>query len=314
MVAVLSVTATPARAAPRYAPVQTVTFRTVPAVEGARLRSNGRIVTTDARGRVKLTVRRTGPRIRDIAAPKVLPTRLRSGALVRFDGFFESNRTIGLALYTRTRLRYVDPEGDAIPARKIAAVELSSGTGLHVRMKGAVTPPLRANHVARTGNGVRSRPVQYAVERVELEGGNVVNRAQQRFYPLSTRAVRVPLLLYAVRFTARDALLGGLTGTAVRLRYPNGRSVRIPLVDGRASAAGLPRGEYGVQVEASGYSVERPVWLSRDQAVDLQVVSPVDFVLVFGGLASVAIALLLVGRPSLRRRLFRRRRAVSDRR
>jgi hypothetical protein len=66
-------------------------------------------------------------------------------------------------------------------------------------------------------------------------------------------------------------------------------------------------------VKASGYSVERPVWLSRDQSVDLQVVSPVDLAIVFGGLASVAVALLVVGRPSLRRRLFRRR-SLSDRR
>ena len=310
--AVLAAAAPPADAAPGYAPFETVTFRTVPVIEGARLRSDGRIVTTDARGQVTLTVRRTGPRIRDIKAPDVLPTRLRSGAQVRFDGFYESNRTIGLALYTRTRLRYADPEGEAVPAQKITAAELQSSTGLTVRMKGGVTPPLRSNHVALTRDGVRSRPVQYAVQSVQVEGGNVVNRAQQRFYPLRTRAVRVPLLLYGVHFTSRDALLGGVTGTAVQLRYPNGRSVRIPLVDGRASAVGLPRGEYRVRVEASGYSVERPVWLSRDQAVDLQVVSPVDMAIVFGGLASVALALLVVGRPSLRRRLLRRR--LSDRR
>ena len=313
IVAVLGTVAAPARAAPSYAPFETVTFRTVPAVEGARLRSNGRIVRTDARGQVTLTVRRTGPLIRDIEAPEVLPTRLPSGPDVRFDGFFQSNRTIGLALYTRTRLRYVGPEGVAVPARKIAAAELQSTTGLTVRMKGARTPLLRANHVALTRDGVRSRPVQYAVQSVEVEGGNVVNRAQQRFYPLKSPVVRVPLLLYAVRFTARDALLGGPTGNAVRLQYPNGRSVEIPLVHGRASAAGLPRGEYKVRVEATGYSVERPVWLSRDQAVDLQVVSPVDFAIVFGGLASVAIALVVVGRPSLRRRLLRRR-SLSDRR
>jgi hypothetical protein len=305
-VAVLAVTAAPAGAAPAYPAFQTVTFRTVPAVEGARLRSDGRIVTTDARGRVTLTIRRTGPRIRDIEAPEVLPTRLPSGRQVRFDGFFESGRTIGLALYARTRLRFVDPAGDAVPARKVGATRLESGTGLSVQMAGAVTPPLRANHVALTRDGVRSRPVQYAVESVEVEGGNVVNRAQQRFYPLRTRAVRVPLLLYAVRFTARDALLGGRTGTALRLRYPNGRSVRIPLRDGSAAAAGLPRGEYRVRVEASGYSVERPVYLSRDQAVDLQVVSPVDMALVLGGLVSLAVALLVVGRPALRRRLVRR--------
>jgi hypothetical protein len=61
-----------------------------------------------------------------------------------------------------------------------------------------------------------------------------------------------------------------------------------------------------VRVEASGYSADRPVWLSGDQAVDLQVVSPIDMAVVLGGLASVAIGLLLIGRPTLRRRLVRR--------
>jgi hypothetical protein len=305
-VAVAALPAAPAGAAPGYPASEAVTFRTVPPVAGARLRTGGRIVTTDAAGQVTVSVRRTGPRIRDIEAPEVLPTQLTSGPLVRFDGFFDSGRTIGLALYTRTRLRYADPAGKPVPARRVAGARLVSGTGVRVRVRGAVTPQLRANHVALTRDGVRSRPVQYAVERVEVDGGNVVNRAQQRFYPLSTRAVRVPLLLYALRFTARDALLGRRTGTAVELRYPNGRTVRITLRDGRAAVAGLPRGEYSVRVEASGYSAERPVWLSGDQAVDLQVVSPIDMAVVLGGLASVAVALLLVGRPALRRRLVRR--------
>jgi hypothetical protein len=164
---------------------------------------------------------------------------------------------------------------------------------------------LQASRVLLTGAGVRSRPIEYAVERVEIDGANVVHRSQRRFFPLRAARVRVPLLLYSARFVATDALFGGRGGRAVLLRYPNGRIARLPLRDGIARAVGLPRGQYRVQADAPGYAFERPLWLSRDQVVDLRIVSYLDFAVVFGGLAMVALGLLLAGRPLLRRRLRR---------
>src|SRR4051794_40241622 len=99
----------PARAG--AAGYQTITFRTVPAVAGVRIAEGDRVVRTDRRGRVTLTVRRTGPGFRAIQPPRVLPTRLPSGRVVRFDGFFDSGRTLGLSLYARSTLRFVAPGG-----------------------------------------------------------------------------------------------------------------------------------------------------------------------------------------------------------
>ena len=284
---------------------ETVTFRTVPAVAGVRIRSNGQIVRTDRTGLVTLTVRRTGPGYRDIEAPKVLATRLPSGNEARFAGLFESGRTIGISIYTRTRMRFLDPAGERVPTRRITSARLASDNGAQVRFKGRVTPMLQASRVLLTAAGVRSRPIEYAIERVEIEGANVVHSRQRRFFPLRTARVRVPLLLYSARFVATDALFGGRGGRAVLLRYPSGRIARIPLRDGIARAGGLPRGQYRVQADAPGYSFERPLWLSRDQVVDLRIVSYLDFAVVFGGLAMVALGLLLAGRPLLRRRLRR---------
>lgn len=284
---------------------ETMTFRTVPAVAGVRIRSQGQIVRTDRTGVVTLTVRRTGPGYRDIRAPKVLPTRLPSGRQARFAGLFESGRTLGISIYTRMRLRFLDPAGERVPPRRITGARLASDNGARIQFEGGVTPMLQASRVLLTSAGVRSRPIEYAVERVEIDGANVVNRAQQRFFPLRTARVRVPLLLYSARFVATDALFGGRGGKAVLLTYPSGRIVRIPLRDGIARAVGLPRGQYRVQADAPGYSFERPLWLSRDQVVDLRIVSPLDFAVVFGGLAMLALGLLLAGRPLLRRQLRR---------
>jgi hypothetical protein len=302
-----------AMAAPAAAPAavagfptfETVTFRTVPTVAGVRIRSRGQIVRTDRTGLVTLTVRRTGPGYRDIEVPKVLATQLPSGRQARFAGLFESGRTLGISIHTRTRLRFLDPAGERVPTRRITSALLASDNGARIRVKGGVTPMLQASRVLLTSAGVRSRPIEYAVERVEIDGANVVNRAQRRFFPLRTARVRVPLLLYSARFVATDALFGGRGGRAVLLRYPSGRIVRIPLRHGVASAVGLPRGQYRVQADAPGYSFERPLWLSRDQIVDLRLVSYLDFAVMFGGLAMVALGLLLAGRPLLRRRLRR---------
>jgi hypothetical protein len=256
---------------------------------------------------VTLTVRRTGPGFRAIQPPRVLPTRLPSGRVVRFDGFFDSGRTLGLSLYARSTLRFVAPGGRPFPARKVASVRLRSDTGAHVAVSGAVTPPLRASRVVLTRDGPRSRPMAYAVDSVGIAGGNVVNRAQQRFFPLRDRRVRVPLLLHTARFVSRDALFHRTAGTALMLRYPDGHVLRLPLRDGAAEASDLPRGPYRVQVVSSGYSTELPIWLSRDQVVDVQVISYVDLTVILGALTALGLGLLLVGRPTLRRRLSLRR-------
>jgi hypothetical protein len=303
-----------ATAAPAGFPArETVTFRTLPAIAGVRIRSAGQTVRTDGTGFVTLTVRRTGSGYRDLEAPKVLATRLPSGKEARFGGLFQSGRTIGISLYTRASLRFVDLAGQRVPARRVTSARLASRNGARIRVEGGVTPMLQASRVLLTSAGVQSRPIAYGVESVEVDGANVVYRDKHRFFPLRTARLRVPLLLYSARFVATDALFGDRAGAAVLLRYPSGRTARIPLRDGTARAVGLPRGQYQVRVDAPGYSFERPLWLSRDQVVDLPIVSYLDLAVVFGGLASLALGLLLVGRPLLRRRL-RRVAAVPRRR
>jgi hypothetical protein len=304
VVAAMAAPAAAPAAVPGFPTLEAVTFRTVPPVAGVRIRSGGRTVRTDGTGFVRLTVRRTGPGYLDIQAPKVLATRLPSGKQARFGGLFESGRTLGISLYTRTRLRFVNLAGEHVPTRRVTGARLASGNGARIRVRGGVTPMLQASRVLRTSAGVRSRPIEYAVERVEVDGANVVNRDQHRFVPLSTPRLRVPLLLYSARFVATDALFGSRAGTAVLLQYPSGRTVRIPLRDGTAHAVGLPRGQYHLQADAHGYSFEHPLWLSRDQVVDLPIVSYLDFAVVLGGLAMVALSLLLARRPRLRRRLL----------
>ena len=92
-----------------------------------------------------------------------------------------------------------------------------------------------------------------------VDGANVVNRAQQRFFPHRHRDVGVPLLLYSARFMARDALLGFPIGSGVRLRHPDGSWTYHPFrSSGEVVLDGLARGEYWVEVKALGFSFLRP--------------------------------------------------------
>jgi hypothetical protein len=286
-----------------------VTLHTMPRTPGVRIRHHGRTYTTDARGRVTLTLnvfrsaRPTSGGFLPFAPPKVLTTRLASGMVARFGGFFKRGRVIGLSLFTKTRLRFVNREGRDLPSARVTAVRLKSRTGVQVTLRAGQVANLHASRVVAVPDGVRSKAIEYSVEAVDVNGANVVNRAQQRFFPLRTRELIVPLLLYSARFTSRDALFGYASGSAVLLTDPDGATMRIPLRSGNAETGGLARGEYLVKVDAPGFSFERPVSLSRDQVVDLAVVSYLDLAVIFGGLTALAIGLVLVGRPAIRERV-----------
>ena len=111
--------------------------------------------------------------------------------------------------------------------------------------------------------------------------------------------MRVRLLLFAVRVTVRDALLGFPIGSAVRLRIPQRpRATRGARPSADLTVKSLPRGDYRVSVEALGMSSSRPIALSRDQKVDLRVISWLDVAVVCSVLGSIALALLFIRRPA----------------
>ena len=85
--------------------------------------------------------------------------------------------------------------------------------------------------------------------------------------------------------TVRDALLGFPIGSAVRLEYPErqGRAREALGPGGELTLESLPRGDYRVSVDALGISSSRPVALSRDQEVQLQVISWLDVAVVLLG-------------------------------
>jgi hypothetical protein len=84
------------------------------------------------------------------------------------------------------------------------------------------------------------------------------------------------------------------------LRSSDGTEQRVALdADGNVTIDRLPRGEYTVSVMNGGYSPPRPIHVSRDQDVQLKVVSMIDVASLMLTVGAVVLGLILIGRPFL---------------
>jgi hypothetical protein len=322
LAAVLAVVPVPSLAA-SSAPVglRAMDMSTVPSTPGVRLRFAGirRTVVTDHRGSaaVRLRVRLRPPRGQEsryralangtfFPQPTVEPRRLRDGGIAKLDRFFGGR--IALALYYRFDPDFRGPDGSPIDQRLVQGYRLKSRTGAVIDVKGAQSVELQSTRVVPYTGVLVSKDIEWSLERVMVEGSNVVNRAQNRVSPhrLAGEPYSVRLLFYPVRLTARDAVFGFHTGKDVTLSYPNGKQRRLTFKNGVVMLPAVPRGTYTVKVNALGLSPQRPVAVSRPQDVELQVISWLDLVLGALLLTAFAVLLMVARRPHLRRLPWRR--------
>jgi phospholipase C len=272
------------------------TIQTVPTVPGMRFAVDGYRFEADRDGRVYLPPGARG-------SLRALDTEIAPGVRAEFDRWYQGHRIAAINLYHRVRARFVDQSGNAIDPSGVASVTLrGSNGGRHVLTRKRALW-LQGNRVVPESGGRRSTALRYAAEKVLVAGSNVVHRGQQRFTPAANPTIELRLLFFAVRVTVRDALLGFPIGSRIRLQYPNGRELQEALgPSAELTLKSLPRGDYRVSVDALGISSSRPVALSRDQEVDLRVISWLDLAVVLVGLASIALALVFVRRPAAVRR------------
>jgi hypothetical protein len=270
--------------------------QTVPVLEDVPFTVDGRTFRTDALGRVLVVA--SAPRLADrITIPD---TEIAPGVRARFSRRKEGKYLFDL-LY-RVRMSFRDTTGRRVSSSRVTSVTFKGSHGVRRTIRPGGSPWLQGVRVVPTRQGYRKKNLTWVVERAIVDGSNVVNRNQQSFVPARTRMMRVGLLLYPAHFSARDALLDFPLGSRVRIEYPNGRVERHALGDNaELTLRSLPRGQYVVRVEGPGITFERPVALSREQTVELEVLSYLDIGLSLGVLASIALGLVLVGRPHLAR-------------
>jgi hypothetical protein len=203
------------------------------------------------------------------------------------------------------RWSFVDTQGDPVPGGTVESVVLKDDSGGRYQKPGDGAHWLPASQTVRDNlNRVTTRPLDYSVEGVLVNGANAVFRSQQRFRPAPNATWPISLRFYQMQISAKDALFGFPAGSALQLRSPDGQVQRLDLDErSRASSGRLARADYQLKVQGPGISWWVPVSLSRDQEVELVFLSWLD--LSVGALLAV---LVLVGLPVLGGRLRGRRR------
>jgi phospholipase C len=275
------------------APVPPV-IETNPPVPGMRFSAAGVRVAADAPGRAYPPPGVVGTR----HEVRALRTELRPGVRARFDRWYRDGMVAAVDVDRRMRISFVDLAGRAVDPSVVSSVTLMGSNGRRHVFGGEEPQWLQGNRVVPESGGRRSTLVSYAAERVVVRGASVVHRGQQRFFPARSPELRLRLLLFSARFEVHDALLGFPIGSAVQLRFPNGRTERYELGSGgELTVSSLPRGDYRVSADALGISSSRPIALSGNQRVELRVISWLDIALVLLGLVSVALGLLYARRP-----------------
>lgn len=277
----------------------TVQVRTVPAIGGVELSVDGQVARTRTDGTAVLPVRAyEGVEER----LKVAPMQVGPDIGVQFDRVIGSPRrglTVGLRTRRLVNYRFQGPDQVVVDPTRVSRIELHSNTGESVTVEGAdVAKPLwlAASRTQQTPTGLISKDLYWTVSHVTVDGAEVVNKGQQKFVPNTIRDWTVKLLFHQVDIRGEDALFGSPAGTSLHVRRPDGTSFDVPLVDGAAHLANLPRGSYTVRVTGDGLSFPRPVGISKDQVLVLEVITALDLWLAGTVLVCAAAGLVLVGR------------------
>ncbi|MGH2628493.1 MAG: hypothetical protein ACRDHY_17790 [Anaerolineales bacterium] len=209
---------------------------------------------------------------------------------------------VGMNLHRQVRLEFQDLAGEAIGAERVSSVIVRSSFGAVVAFEGEGPHWILAERSLRRDTGLEAAPVVYAVQRVEVDGSNVVNRGQLRLVAQEPGDTwTLPLLLYSARFEPRDAFFGGKVAGTIVLELPDGRRLEVPTgMDRQAELSALARGTYRAWLaDGPGIGLPTIIILSRDQLVRPIVITYLDLAVAVGGGAGLLLGLLFAGRPHL---------------
>ena len=280
-----------------------LTIVTVPALPGTIFEFDGRTFVTDETGSV---------RVPDAGQLQGLANRLSyqgfegdptvGVVFTRFAGAYNANHTRRVeAVFETTRavsFSFVDLDGRPVESERVTTMTLKNSMGVLFEIDtfmfdtAIVLPSQRA---VQSFDGYVAKDIYYTVQDVVIDGSNTVNRSQQKFFPAEVTTVEVETQFYHVTISVTDALFGFTNGAAALVRWPDGHETRNEVVDG-VTTLYLPRGDYEMRVDGPGLETWRPVSVSRDQDIELELFSYVDIGLLATSTMAIAIVLVVIGR------------------
>ncbi len=221
---------------------------------------------------------------------------------------------VGLNVFHRVSMNFVDLDGFPVDTNRISSITIKSIQGDVFVLRNGDPIWLPASRTARRLTGLEETDLLYSVISVVVDGSNVVNSAQQRFYALPDDNWSISLLLYTMNISAKDGLFASPVALSVNVQFPDGQVKNYPFgKSGSLAIHGLARGIYRIElVGVKGMKNIIPVALSRNQNVDVNEITYLD--LAFVGIVGLGLVLGLIfyGRPWLLKYLFNRRRSSSQ--
>ena len=288
-----------------------VRIQTIPATPGLAFEINGQTIVSDADGVADVKIGYAGryevtARVDKYSSPdqRIEFSRWVDNTFQPFT-FIQvpSNQTIevGLNVYEQVGESFVDLNGSPVNTTRVSQFTIRSAQGDTFVLKDGTPQWIPASRIARRQAGLEATPLQYSVINVTVDGSNVVNASQQRFFAQPNGNWQISLILYSLSIHATDGLFGSSVGKSVNLVYPDGKVLNYPYdLSGTVSIHGLARGNYSVQViGAKGLKQVIPVALSRSQTVEIKIPTNVDLLLLFFLGMLVVLGLLVFGRRQL---------------
>jgi hypothetical protein len=285
---------------------------TVPPMPGVGFKLNKQIYTSDENGVVDLSVTTSG-----VYSLEVLPIdedNLPSNTQMEFarwnDNVFTASRKIyfprarrleaGFIVSYQMNQKFYDTTNDPVDPGRVSSMVIR-GIGNTYTFDGAGPVWLPSNRLTRrVGERLESQEILYYFRNVTIDGANVINRSEQRFHIQPDDTWPIQVLLYSVRFTARDAMFHFPIGKGIELTYPDGhkKTFIFDSDDKQIVIPSLARGSYSAKIIGIGGSAPpTPIYLSRDQDAELLMLSYLDIALIISIPLTIALIFFFIGRP-----------------
>ena len=288
-----------------------VRIQTVPPIAGVTFLMDGRQFVSGEDGLAKISIFKTGNyRLEVLVDQYNNPTqRIEFGrweeesyqpfrdVQVPVSGTIEA----GVNVFHQVGLNFVDLEGYPVDPQRISGISIKSLQGDIFDYQNEQARWVPASRVARRQKGLEETKLLYSVISVTVDGSNVVNQSQQRFFTSPNDTLTISLLLYSLQVSAKDALFGSPVGKAVQLKFPDRKTENYPMDSaGMVKIPSLARGIYQVEiVNSDGLKASTPVALSRNQVVQQSVITYLDLAVVGSLGLLIALSLIFFGRPWL---------------
>lgn len=286
----------------------TLEIDTVPVTPGATFLVDGGTVTTDSRGHAAAPVadlNDVDSRLR-LAEPAAADRMLSLAEVHRVRSRVTGTRHVEAVLTVRraVTVSFRDAAGRPFDSGRVSELVLRAGGTTTTHAGADLNEPLDllTSTVSREHGRWVARPVLYSVVSASVDGSNAVFAGKQRFAPGSANSWPVMLAAFDLEVTVHDLLLGSRVATRAVIRRPDTSTQDVQLGSGSATVLpALARGLYDITLDAAVVGGSTTVLVSRDDAVDLRVLTRTDAVLLGTGGIGLATGLVVLGSALARR-------------